>query len=164
MNDEPNENRAVSMNSLVPLIVKAAADGGETRVRVKGESMAPFLGNGRDTAIFSALPARKPKRGDIFLFRRSNGQYVMHRVYSVDKAGLLTFVGDGQTVLEGGIAPSQLVAYVAKVIRDGKEIDCTGGFTHRFMTLYMLAHVRHPRLICHLIDAAAKAKHLFIKG
>ena len=85
---------------------------------ITGNSMSPFLIHERDTVYLSRL--RKPiQRGQILLYRRACGQYVLHRVYRVGKDSL-TMVGDGQTMLEPGIHPDQVLAAVYSAKRKGK--------------------------------------------
>lgn len=86
---------------------------------VTGNSMSPFLIHGRDTVYLSRL-CDPIKKGQILLYRRNNGQYVLHRVYQV-KTESLTMVGDAQTELESGIRPDQVLAVVRSAKRKGKK-------------------------------------------
>lgn len=85
---------------------------------VSGNSMSPFLVHGRDTVYLSAFDGKAVK-GDILLYKRDNGSYVLHRVYSADDNGY-TMVGDAQTLLEKNIRTDQVVAAVKAVKRKGK--------------------------------------------
>ena len=87
---------------------------------VTGGSMSPFLIHGRDTVYLSRL-TRPARRGDVLLYRRDNGAYVLHRVYAVTPEGY-TMVGDAQTELETGIRPDQIIAIVTRVIRKDKDL------------------------------------------
>jgi signal peptidase I len=91
-------------------------------VPVRGVSMRPFLRDG-DTAFLSPLP-EKVKKGDILLFRRKNGQYVLHRVYGIREEGILIMLGDSQTMPEP-VLPSQLRGKVSFVRCGGG--DCRPG-------------------------------------
>ena len=88
---------------------------------VSGCSMTPFLVPGRDTVYLSRLE-RPVQRGDILLYQRDSGQYVLHRVWKVEKDGSFTMVGDAQTELEPGIREEQIIAIVTLVIRKEKNI------------------------------------------
>lgn len=131
----------LEMSELVPIIKEAIAEGGEVKVRVKGYSMEPFLVDGRDSVFFSALPQRPFKVGDILLFKRTNGKYVMHRVYDVNSNGI-TFVGDSQRTLEPGIQPDQVIARVRKAVRKGKTIN-TEGIWRVIFTVWMKLRIKH---------------------
>lgn len=87
---------------------------------ISGSSMTPFLVHGRDTVYLSRLN-RPARRGDILLYRRQNGAYILHRVYRVQPDGRLTMVGDAQTVLEPDIAPEQVIAVVTAALRKGRR-------------------------------------------
>ena len=87
-------------------------------VPVKGVSMRPFLRDG-DFAYLVSLP-RKLKRGDIVLFQRKNGQYVLHRIYKILKNGSYLLLGDSQLEPEP-VNAGQLRAKVS-FVRIGTEI------------------------------------------
>lgn len=85
---------------------------------ISGGSMSPFLVGGRDTVFLSRV--EKPlRRGDMVLYRRSGGAYVLHRILKAD-TDAFTMLGDAQTVPEPGIRPDQVIAVVARVQRKGK--------------------------------------------
>jgi hypothetical protein len=54
----------------------------------------------------------------MLLYRRKNGQYVLHRVAMAGQT--LTLIGDGQVGLEPGIQSEQVLAVVSAVRRKGK--------------------------------------------
>lgn len=137
---------SMPLKDLYPLIEEVLVEGGEVYITVRGNSMSPFLYDGRDQAVFAPIGDRKIRKGDIVFYQRDSGQYVMHRVYAVDRDGVMTLVGDAQWTLEPGIRPDQLRAFVPRVVRKGKEVSCERGFWHRAMMAYQL-RIRYPRLI-----------------
>ena len=78
----------------------------------------PFLIGGRDFAVLKK-PFRKLKKGDIVLFKRSSGNYVLHRIRYIKKDGCYT-VGDFQQSIEGPINEQQICAIATAVKRNGK--------------------------------------------
>ena len=136
---------SLPLKDIYPLIAETLGGGGEVYITVRGSSMSPFLHDGRDQAVFASVADRRIRRGDIVFYQRRGGQFVMHRVYSVDAEGTLTMLGDAQWTLEPGIRPDQLRAFVPRVVRKGREVSCERGFLHRLMTLYLL-RIRFPRL------------------
>ncbi len=160
MEDGIKLTEPMKMSDVEPYIHEAIAAGGSVRVLVKGSSMYPFLVNGRDSVFFEALPQRALRSGDILLYRRTNGQYVMHRLYAVAKNGSLTFVGDNQSILEKGIRPEQLIASVNICIRRGKMINCSRSIRNRLMILYMKMRIRLPKTTQLLTRAFIKLKHI----
>ena len=87
---------------------------------ITGNSMSPFLIHGRDTVYLSRL-TRPVRRGDMLLYQRENGSYVLHRVFKAAPESL-TMIGDAQTILEPGIQPEQVIAVVTRVERKGKPL------------------------------------------
>lgn len=130
-------------------------EGHEVSMQITGNSMSPFLENGRDRICF-CKPKQPFKKGDMVFFQRENGQYVMHRICKVKaktdpvigdrKAKTATYsvvegrtrrseeyylIGDGQTDVEGPIRAEQIFAIVTKVQRKGKWIG-PGAFWWEF--------------------------------
>ena len=85
---------------------------------ISGSSMYPFLHHRRDTVYLSKV-AGPLKVGDMILYRRPSGQYVLHRIIRAGQ-GKYDLRGDRQTVIEPGIRDSQILAVVTAVRRDGK--------------------------------------------
>lgn len=85
---------------------------------ISGGSMTPFLVHGRDTVYLSKVKTPL-KKGDMILYRRDNGTYILHRICSVD-GETYTLVGDAQTLLEPGVRRDQVLATVKAVCRKGK--------------------------------------------
>ena len=96
---------------------------------VSGNSMSPFLIHGRDTVYLSRL-TRPVRRGDILLYQRRNGAYILHRVWKVEN-GICTMGGDAQVQLEPGIQGDQIIAIVTAVERKGKRM-APGSFWWEF--------------------------------
>ncbi len=93
----------------------------------QGSSMHPTIVAGRDSVIVEPLEDRKPKRGDVLLFRRSRdaerfpGMLVLHRVHRVRKDGIY-MVGDNEKQVEGPLKPEQFIGIMTELIRNGKHI------------------------------------------
>lgn len=99
--------------------------GYEVSVPVAGGSMVPFLGDGRDR-VFVRSPKAPIQKGDIVLFRRLDGSYVLHRVYRIHgnkDAVTYDIIGDAQDRLERGIQRKQILAVATRARRKGKIID-----------------------------------------
>ena len=78
----------------------------------KGTSMNPLFLEGRDK-VYIVKKTSKLKRGDVALYKRSNGQFVLHRVIKVCTDEYL-MCGDNQAIPESGITDSQIIAVVSK--------------------------------------------------
>lgn len=109
--------KILSPEQLIPPLLDLLEKADCVPLVISGSSMTPFLVHGRDTVYLSKI--RQPlKRGDMILYRRDNGNYVLHRIYRAD-CDTYTLVGDAQTVPEPGIRPDQVLAVVSAVRRKG---------------------------------------------
>lgn len=96
---------------------------------ISGDSMSPFLMHGRDTVYLSKV-CRPLTRGDMILYRRDSGQYVLHRIYRADQDSYI-LIGDAQTIQEPNIRQDQVLALVCAVRRKGKFLQ-PGSFRWEF--------------------------------
>ena len=130
----------VIMEPLLALLEEAQA----VPLVISGSSMTPFLAPGRDTVYLSK--AQKPiRKGDMVLYRRSNGRYVLHRVLKADPDGY-TMIGDAQTQPEPGISPEQICAVVTAVRRKGRLLQ-SGSFWWDFFEKVWIRMVPVRRLV-----------------
>jgi len=94
---------SVANESLLPEVEKLLAEGIRVTLKVKGNSMLPFIRGGRDNVTLEA-PAGI-SRGDIVLARMGQGRYVLHRVIKI-KNNIV--VADGRRQLpRHGTVPAQ---------------------------------------------------------
>ena len=136
-----SNNRALRLDDLMPLIQAKFNMGGSVRFDPNGTSMYPMLRQGRDSVLLSPI-SRKIRKYDLPLYRRANGQYVLHRVVGVNKKSrTYTCIGDNQFVLERGITREQMIDVVTVFWRDGKMIR-TDSRAHR--TYCRLWHYSRP--------------------
>ena len=90
-------------------------------LNISGSSMTPFLVHSRDTVYLSKV-TRPLKKGDMILYRRDNGAYILHRIYRVTPDGYW-LVGDAQNLIEKGVRPDQVLALVTAVRRREKLLQ-----------------------------------------
>ena len=88
---------------------------------ISGSSMTPFLVPRRDTVYLSKISGPL-KRGDMVLYQRSNGRYILHRILRAGPDSY-TMVGDAQTKPEHGIRREQILAIVTAVRRKGRLLQ-----------------------------------------
>lgn len=88
-----------------------------------GTSMRPLIRQGEDVMIISSLGhlGRALRKMDVPLYKRENGQYVLHRIIKVNKDGYV-IRGDNTYSNEYGVTDSQILGVLTGVIRNGKEI------------------------------------------
>ena len=87
---------------------------------VTGNSMLPFLKNGRDTVLLQKSDTLK--RGQILFFRRRNGMFILHRIRKIYPDGRILVNGDAQSWCET-VMPDQAAAVVRGIVRNGKITD-----------------------------------------
>lgn len=111
-----------TLEELLPLIQEGLAAGKRVRFSPKGTSMLPMLRQGIDTVIISPVP-EKLKKYDLPLYRRSSGQFVLHRIVEVGER--YTCVGDNQFDLEKGLRHEQMIGVVTAFTRGARRISVT---------------------------------------
>ncbi len=84
-----------------------------------GTSMRPLIKQGRDVLIIEK-PVFPLKKYDVPLYRRENGQYVLHRIVAVRKDGYVTR-GDSRIHREYGVTDDMIIGVLTAVSTDGKE-------------------------------------------
>lgn len=108
----------VCLETLLPLIRERLEQGQNVRFSPRGTSMLPMLRQGRDTVVLSPVPQRL-KKYDLPLYRRTDGQFVIHRVVKVGEN--YTCMGDNQFCPEPGLEHGQMIALVTAFTRNGRE-------------------------------------------
>lgn len=103
---------AIFENAVLPEI----RGGGSFVLTVTGSSMAPTLHPGRDAVLLEEADA--VKTGDILLFQRPTGEFILHRCIRI-RGDKLTMNGDAQSWSEE-IDLSQVRAKATKRCRAGK--------------------------------------------
>lgn len=89
-------------------------------VPVAGSSMTPFLHHG-DT-VYLEQPRGKLKKGDIVLYTRPSGQYILHRIVKVNADGSFLMLGDAQTERERIQSEKQIHGRVVRAVHKGRRI------------------------------------------
>lgn len=113
------------LDDLMPVIRERLEAGETVEFMPRGVSMLPLLRQGRDAVVLSPLPERLRKY-DVVLYRRRNGQYVLHRI--VECGETYTCMGDNQFAREPGLRREQMIAVMTAYRRDGKlrSVTATG--------------------------------------
>lgn len=112
-----------SPTEFVGIIEETVNKGGSMPLVVTGNSMNPFLKDGKDTVWLEACTETSFKRGKILLFRREDSKIVLHRVRNIKADGTLIMNGDAQYWCED-IKKEQALAIVTYIEKNGKKISC----------------------------------------
>lgn len=112
----------IKLIDLLPFIEDAFKAGKDFQIPITGTSMLPLLVQGRDFVKIVKCE-KKIEVGDIPLYRRDDGHFVLHRVVKIENDGTYTMCGDNQIILEKGITDKHIIGIVNTLVIDGREID-----------------------------------------
>ena len=122
----------------MPLIAERLAAGQKVRyLRFQGVSMLPMLRQGKDSVELSPLPERL-KKYDLPVYRRADGQYVMHRIVDV-KADHYICLGDNTLAFET-VYPQQMIGVVSAFKRGERRIEVDAPGYQVYCRLWRLTH------------------------
>lgn len=85
-----------------------------------GDSMFPLIRQDKDILIIEKV-SRKLKKYDVPLYKRDNGQYVLHRILKVRKDDYV-IAGDNRYNKEFGITDKNIIGVLTGIVRNGEEI------------------------------------------
>jgi hypothetical protein len=103
-------------------IEQLLSEGQTVRIRPQGTSMYPMFVSPEDEAVIAPIGQRKPRRGDVVLYRRdpqAGGILVLHRICRQSREGFYA-VGDNQSAIEGPLRMEQLRGVLVAWVRRGK--------------------------------------------
>lgn len=93
---------------------------GEVTYTNMGVSMMPLLRQGKDVFTLRRKGTERCRVGDVVLFRRSSGRYVLHRVIEVRPEDYV-IMGDNCYRKETGIRDEDILGVMTSFVRDGRE-------------------------------------------
>ncbi len=132
------------MQELLPFIEEALNNNKTFTIPITGTSMLPLLVKGRDTVTIKKCETTL-KKGDLPLYRRQDGSFVLHRVVSVEADGTYTMCGDNQFLKEKGIAHTAIIGVVTAITRNGKTFSVDSKKYQLYVKLgLLLLNVRYP--------------------
>lgn len=105
------------MIDLYPIILEALEKDMTFKFPVNGTSMRPML---KTNDVVTLDKPNDLKVGDIVLYRRLNGAFILHRIIKINNDSY-SIVGDHQTGIEKGIKGNQIIAKVISYQKKGKE-------------------------------------------
>ena len=152
-----NKSICVDLEELLPVIEEKLSNGGTFMFSPKGESMLPTIRPNIDSVTVSPVADRLEKY-DLPLYRRDNGQFVIHRVISVKKNSYV-MCGDNQVIPEYNISDRHIIGIVTSIHRPDKIISVTD---EEYLK-YVRSHVKKQRKIGILFLFKRKIKRKLIK-
>ncbi len=123
-------DKQVKLSDIYDVMVEMLESGGTVNFNPNGTSMLPTIMNHGDRVIIKK-PNRKLKKYELPLYRRDDGNFVLHRVVRVydDSYGMC---GDNQWTIEKGITDKHIVGLVTTIYRKGKAIDVEKNKLYKF--------------------------------
>ncbi len=125
---------------------------------INGASMRPLLRADDTTVVVE--PIRRPlRRGDLPLYMRHDGKYVIHRVVDVGNGDYLT-LGDNSYMLER-VAKRQMLGVVTQFCRGGKCLSVADRSYKTYVWLWM--RLTPLRIVTHKLWVKIKETTMYNK-
>lgn len=108
---------------LLAWVAQDIKKGRSVTLTIRGNSMNPFLVDGRDQITLSPFTEDDLRPGAVILARESSGRLLLHRIICRQKE-TITMLGDGNLYHTEQTCVSNVVGLLTKAVRKGKEYDC----------------------------------------
>lgn len=159
MRSDKLQLKSFPMEELGRLVKEFTDSGKEVVIAAKGMSMKPLLREGKDRIILAPCDVSGLKVGDVVLYTRRDGSYVIHRIVGVNKDNSFNLMGDFQTVLEQGIKTDRIVAKACGFMRKNREFSLNAPLYKTYVKLWGERSVlRKPYIFCSNKLSALKRK------
>lgn len=117
--------RNIPNEILLPEVARLINQGHTVTITVRGNSMNPFLVDGRDGIVLGPFCETDLQPGVAVLARETRGRIVFHRI--IRRQGEeLTLMGDGNLQMTEQSSLKEVMAIMVAAIRKGKEYPCSG--------------------------------------
>jgi len=117
-------NKEIGLAEIFPVIEEALNSGGSSVFTVHGTSMEPFFKDGK-TAVRVVKPQTELKKYHIVFYRRSNGDFVLHRIVGKKEGGFVCR-GDNQIDNEYPVKENDIIGVVTHYNSGKKEKKVCG--------------------------------------
>ena len=116
---QSSDRKTIGDENYFALVDDLLKEGREVVITPKGNSMLPFIRNGRDEVVLTRL-VRPAEIGDILLVKIVD-RFIMHRVFAVD-GDAITLMGDGNVYGKEHCSHSDVIGIVTEVRRSGGRV------------------------------------------
>ncbi len=133
------ESRTLSVPNeiLLPQVAEFIKEGRRVTIRVRGNSMNPYLVDRRDEVVLSPFTVDDLQVGAVILARVVDGRFILHRIVKV-KDGEITMMGDGNWRGTECTDPEDVLGLVTSVVRKGKTVNCTSLYWKAYSRTWMI--------------------------
>ena len=119
----------LSLKDASPVIEEILLSGGKVKILASGKSMEPVILDGQDTVVLKKV--EKPlQKNDIVLFKRENGNLVLHRIIAVD-GKKITLRGDSQWTTET-VDTSRVMGVLDAIERNGRSLKADSEYFEKY--------------------------------
>ncbi len=119
MSDLVSNFKTASMEYIVQLSLPVLEEGRLVKFTVVGNSMYPIFRSNIERV--TVRKAEKVRKYDVILYRRDDGDYVLHRVVGKGKLGY-KLCGDNQLAVEYPVRDENVIAVMTSFERNGREV------------------------------------------
>lgn len=123
----------LSNEVLLPEVVRLLKENEYITLRVKGNSMLPFIVGERDSVVLG--PVQILKKGDVVLAQLADGRFVIHRIIAI-ALNRIVLMGDGNSCATENCRRQDVSGIVMKIIRNGKVVECDSLFERSKVKLW----------------------------
>ena len=106
-------------------VARMLSQGHSVTLRAKGNSMLPFIADGRDCVVLLKSDNLSP--GDIVLADVPGKGYLLHRIYLM-QGEWITLMGDGNLYATEQCRQTDVLGKVMKIVRNGQYVDCNSPY------------------------------------
>ena len=117
------ETKVIQNSLFFQEVASRIADGERVRIRVKGNSMLPFVRDTKDEVVLEKPTQQSFRKGRLLLVQMPSKSYLLHRVEKIDNHTQITLRGDGNLSIAETCTTSDVIAEATTVVRSGKEIQ-----------------------------------------
>ena len=125
----------------------------------KGTSMTPLLVSGRDK-VFIKKAEGVLKKGDVALYIRPSGGYILHRVYRVFK-DTYAMLGDSHFTVEYGVPHEAVIGVMQGYYKGETYIELDKSFKYKLYKFFWCSSIPFRKFLNFFRKALAKIKRIF---
>lgn len=127
-NLKDNKVHLISNDSYFEEVQRMLAEGKDVRIRIKGNSMRPFIQSG-DTTLLKAYHQGEPLALGCIVLAKDSNRYILHRLVKKKKEALV-LAGDGNLTLCENVERADIIAIASISYKQdnstGRPIDSIG--------------------------------------
>ena len=138
-------------DKVLSMIAPLIESGKTVKLTVTGYSMYPLVSSRRDAVLLEKC--EKLKVGDVPLFQRPDGTYILHRIVG-KKNGAFCLLGDYETNIEYPVYPEQVIAVAKGFYRKDRFISCESFGYRAYSLVWRLLRPIRPVLLRPIVKLA----------